>query len=91
MNYDRYRVSVEKLENGFVVEIPDMVEIAKRQAAEKKKDGKESPCCYYGDLTKKFSCKSVNEVKKIVGDALGQIPGHDYDSAFAEATASKKK
>jgi hypothetical protein len=33
-----YRISVETLENGYSVEVPDMAAIAKRHADEKKKE-----------------------------------------------------
>ena len=86
MSYDRYRVSVEALENGFKVEVPDMEEIAKKEAAAKKK-GDLAP--YLGDCTKSFAAKTVKEAIKIVTAALEKIPEQDYETAF-DAAASKK-
>lgn len=90
MSYDRYRVSIEVLENGFEVEVPDMEAIAKKRADEKKKtkDG----CCpslYFGDCTKKFAAKTLKEALKYVTDAMGQIPEDEYAAAFDEAAAKK--
>ena len=82
-----YRISVETLENGYSVEVPDMAAIAKRHAEEKKKS--QSPSVYFGDLTKKFAAKSVKEVLKLVQASLEQLPEGEFDAAFDEA--SKKR
>jgi len=82
-----YRVSVETLENGYSVEVPDMAAIAKKHADEKKKS--QMPSMYIGDMTKKFAAKSVKEVLKLVQQSLEQLPEGEYDAAFSEA-ASKK-
>jgi len=89
--YDKYRVSVEVLENGYKVEVPDMEAIAKKQAEAKKKQAKDgcAPSCYYGDLTKCYAAKSVKEVMKLVQQALEQMPEGEFDAAFDEA--SKKR
>lgn len=84
--YDRYRVSIEALENGFAVEVPDMEEIAKKQAAAKKA---KQPEPYVGDCTKKFAARNVKEVLKIVGQALEKMPDAEYDAAFDEAAGKK--
>jgi len=90
VSYDKYRVSVEVLENGFKVEVPDMAAIAKKQA-EAKKQAKPGcmPSCYFGDLTKCYAAKTVKEVLKLVQASLEQMPEGEYDTAFSEA-ASKK-
>ena len=90
MSYDKYRVSVEVLENGFKVEVPDMAAIAKKQV-EAKKQAKPGcmPSCYFGDLTKCYAAKTVKEVLKLVQASLEQMPEGEYDTAFSEA-ASKK-
>lgn len=88
MSYDRYRVSVEVLENGFKVEVPDMEEIAKKQAAAKKAvaAGKGSDCSpYIGGCTKSFAAKSVKEVLKLVQASLEKMPESEFDAAFGEA------
>lgn len=90
MSYDRYRISIEVLENGFEVEVPDMEEIAKRkkESAKKSKDG----CCpsmYFGDCTKKYAAKTLKEVQTLITAAMKQIPEEEYATAFDEA-ASKK-
>ena len=85
-----YRVSIEPLENGYAVEVPDMEAIAKKKADAKKKAGAEKSCDpYIGDCTKKYAAKSVKEVLKLVQASLEQLPEGEYDSAFKEA-ASKK-
>ena len=84
--HDRYRVSIEVLENGFVVEIPDFDEMAKKQAAAKKA---KQPEPYMGDCTKKFSARNVKEVMKIVGQSLENMPDAEYNAAFDEAAAKK--
>lgn len=88
MSYDRYRVSVESLENGFAVEVPDLDEMARKmkEAKAKTKSGECCPMPYMGDCTKKFAAKSVKEVLKIVGAALEKMPEAEYDSAFEEAS-----
>lgn len=86
MSYDRYRISVETLENGFAVECPDMEAIAKKQADAKKQS--KNGCCpevYIGDCTKKFAAKSVAEVLKLVKGSLEKMPESEYDAAFGEA------
>lgn len=88
MNGESFRVSVEVLENGFSVEVPDMAARAKK-IADAKKDKSRSPeyMPYMGDCTKKFAAKSVKEVLALVKASLGQIPENEYDTAFAEAAA----
>ncbi len=92
MSPDNFRISVETLENGFEVEVPDFAEMKKKQAAaDKAAKGKGSmdSCCspYMGDCTKKYAAKSVADVLKLVKDALGAMPAGEYDAAFAEAAA----
>ncbi len=94
MGYDRYRVSIECLENGYKVEIPDMEAIAAKQkkaAAENKtKGGSPYPTdCYIGDCTKSYAAKNVKEVVKLVQAALEKMPDMEYDSAFNDAAKSK--
>ena len=97
MSPDNFRISVETLENGFEVEVPDFAEMKKKQAAaDKAAKGKGSmdSCCpspYFGDCTKKYAAKSVAEVLKLVKDALGAMPASEYDAAFAEAAAQTEK
>lgn len=84
MSYNSdYVIRIKPLENGFMVEVPDMEEIKKKQAAAKK-SGNMSP--YLGDCTESYAAKSVAEVLKLVKAALGQIPEADYAAAFEEAT-----
>lgn len=86
MGYERYRVSIETLENGFKVEVPDMEAIAKKQAEAKKKNpNAPSDYCYIGDCTKSYAAKSVQEVMKLVKASLEKIPEHEFDTAFAQA------
>jgi len=86
MAYESYRVSVEVLENGYKVEIPDMKARAEKKAAAKKAKQLEP---YYGDCTKSYAAKSVKEVMKLVQQALEQMPEGEFDAAFDEA--SKKR
>lgn len=91
MSYDKYRVSIETLENGFKVEVPDMEAIAKKRAEDKKKQAKDGcmPSCYFGDLTKCYAAKTVKEVLGYVKAALEQMPEGEYDTAFKEAADKK--
>lgn len=83
MNGD-YRVSIRPLENGFMVEVPDMEAIRKKEAEAKKNKG--AMPCYIGDCTESYAAKSVAEVVKLVKTALEQIPESEYAKAFEEAT-----
>jgi hypothetical protein len=88
---EKYRVSVEVLENGFKVEVPDMEAIAKKHAEDKKKQAKDgcAPSCYYGDMTKSYAAKTIKEVLKLVQASLEQMPEGEYDAAFNEASNKK--
>jgi hypothetical protein len=86
MSYDRYRISIEQLENGWTVELPDFAEIAaKKKAAAKSKDSSNSVAPYLGDCTKSFAAKNVAEVLKLVKGSLENMPESEYDKAFGEA------
>ncbi len=85
MNGMRCRISVETLENGFEVEVPDMEAVKKSMADSKKKSEGAMP--YMGDMTKKFAAKSVKEVIKLVTAALEGMPENEYDKAFNEAAS----
>ena len=89
MSYDRYRVSVEVLENGFSIEIPDFEEMAKKKEAAAKAAKTNKGMCaaepYLGDCTKKYAAKSVAEVLKLVKGSLEKMPEAEYDVAFKEA------
>ncbi|MCR4338517.1 MAG: hypothetical protein NUW01_01375 [Gemmatimonadaceae bacterium] len=92
MDSERYRVSVERLENGFEVEVPDMEARAKKTADAKKmaksKGGMDTMSMpYMGDCTKKYAAKSVKEVLSLIKESLGKIPDNEFDTAFAEAAA----
>jgi len=93
MNSEHYRVSIERLENGFMVEIPDLEKMAEMKAAAKKKAGKDSPMVepYMGDCVKKFAAKNVKEVLALVQGSLKTIPEAEFDSAFDEAAAETMK
>lgn len=87
---EQYRISIEAIDNGFVIEIPDLAEIAKKKAEAKKKS--KDGCCpsfYYGDCVKKLSARNVKEVQRIVGTALENLPEAEYSAAFDEATSKK--
>ena len=83
MAHKHYRISVEVLENGFAVEVPDMAAVAEKMAAAKKA---KQPDPYIGDAMKKFAAKSVKEVLKLVQASLEQMPEGEYDAAFNEAS-----
>lgn len=87
MNGMRCRISVEILENGFEVEVPDMEAMKKKMAEERKKRGDNCSIPYYGDFTKKYAAKNVKEVVKLVTNALNGLPEMDFDAAFKEAAA----
>lgn len=80
--HKHYRVSVEVLENGFTVEVPDLAAIAKQEKAAGRK-GDVAP--YMGDHYKKFQAGSVKEVLEIVKTSLSKIPEGEYDAAFDDA------
>lgn len=79
----RHRISIETLENGFEVELPDVVAIKKAEAESKKKGNGSFP--FTGDLTKKFAAKSMGEVIKLITGALKSIPEREFEDAFEEA------
>lgn len=84
-----YVVRIRPLENGFMVDVPDMEEVAKKEKeakAREKKDGYK-PSVYVGDCTKSFAAKSVKEVLKLVSAALSNLPESEFDAAFEEATS----
>jgi len=82
----RCRISIEVLENGFEVELPDVSAMDKAEAAAKKqKGGGSTP--YMGDMYKKYAAKTVKEVLNLVKPALSNLPQAQYDAAFAEASA----
>lgn len=81
------RISVEVLENGYEVEIPDIDAMDKAMAAAKKKPGASMP--YMGDMVKKYAAKTVKEVLALVTPALKNLPQQQYDEAFAEAAAER--
>lgn len=76
------RISVEVLENGYEVELPDIDAMNKAEAASKKS---KSPMPYMGGFMKKYAAKTVDEVIKLVKPALKNLPQSTYDEAFAEA------
>ena len=80
---DTYRISVERLENGFEVTVPDIPAIEKAEKDAKKKSGSTEP--YTGDLTKSYAAKSTKEVLALVKTAIEGIPANEFDSAFEEA------
>lgn len=86
MSYERYRISVETLENGYKVEIPDFEAIAQKQKDAKKKNPGMTDC-YIGDCTKSYAAKSVAEVLKLVKGSLENMPESEFDTAFEEAGA----
>lgn len=93
MDSERYRVSVERLVNGFEVEVPDMEARAKKKADAKKSGGKGiGPVCepYLGDCTKKYAAKSVKEVLALIKGSLEKIPENEFDAAFEEAATENK-
>ena len=92
MNSERYRVSIERLENGFEVELPDLEAMAKMKVDAKKKAGKDSSMAmpYMGDCVKKYAAKNVAEVLALVSGSLKSLPEAEFDSAFNEAAAEMK-
>lgn len=83
---ETYRVSIEAVENGFVVELPDMAKRAERQKKAKAKGGTDA-VPYMGDCTEKYTAKSILEVVKLVKSALEKIPEGEFDKAFNEAAS----
>lgn len=86
---DSYRVSIERLENGFEVTVPDVpaIEAAEKAAEKNKGKGGAGMCSpYTGDMTKSYAAATVPDVIKIIETALKSIPQQEYESAFAEAS-----
>lgn len=77
-----FNIRIELADNGYVVEVPDMEELNKREK-ERKKDS--SPV-WYGDCMEKKVAKTTGEVLSIVKAALANLPEKEYDDAFAEAS-----
>ena len=92
MDSERYRVSIERLVNGFEVELPDLEAMAKMKADAKKKAGKDSSMAmpYMGDCVKKYAAKNVAEVLALVSGSLKSLPEAEFDAAFDEAAAEMK-
>lgn len=92
MDSERYRISIERLENGFSVELPDLEAMAKMKADAKKNAGKDSPMSmpYMGDCTRKYAAKNTKEVIALVNGSLKTMPEAEFDSAFDEAAAETK-
>ena len=84
MSYDCCRVSIECLENGYTVEVPDMDAIAKKQK-DAKKDPNATGEMYVGGMTKTFAAKDSKAVIKIVQAYLEKMPDMEYDTAFEDA------
>lgn len=82
------RISVEVLENGYEVELPDIDAMNKAEAKAKKDRPGMVPSIYSGDYTKKYAAKTVKEVLALVSPALKNLPQSTYDEAFAEAAKS---
>lgn len=86
---DTYRVSIERLENGFEVTVPDVPAIEAAKKAAKKSSGKAgAELCspYTGNMTKSYAAATVPDVIKIIEAALKSIPQQEFESAFAEAS-----
>ena len=92
MDSERYRISIERLVNGFEVELPDLEAMAKMKKEAAKKTGKDSPMSmpYMGDCVKKYAAKNVKEVLALVSGSLKTIPEAEFDAAFDEAAAETK-
>lgn len=88
---ERFRISVEALENAYEVEIPDF-EAIKQKKADAKKNAKGMGMMdpYTGDCTKTYAAKSVGEVLKLVKGCLEKMPEAEFDSAFSEAAEKHK-
>lgn len=84
---DDYVIRIKPLENGFMIEVPDMEMIKKKKAeAAKSKNGGSMAMPYTGDCTESYAAKSVAEVLKLVKTSLSQLPESEFAAAFEEAT-----
>ena len=91
---DTYRVSIERLENGFEVTVPDVpaIEKAEKDAEKNKgKSGMEVCSPYTGGMTKSYAAATVKDVLKLIETALKDIPEREFESAFAEASAMENE
>jgi hypothetical protein len=82
------KITIEVLDNGYEVEIPDVAAMNKAEAdAKKAKPGSMASSPYSGDFMKSYVAKTVKDVLAIVTPALKNMPQSSYDEAFAEAVA----
>lgn len=81
-----YTIRIRCLENGYMVEVPDMEKIKEKEAQDKKKGSGSYPT-YIGDLTESYAAKTVGEVLKLVKQCLAGLPDPEveYAQTFAEA------
>lgn len=86
---DTFRINIEMVDNGYVVEIPDLDEIAKKKKEMAGSKGADS--MYLGDCTEKRVAKSAGEVLSIVKYALANLPEAEYSDAFDEASKEESK
>lgn len=90
MMEDSCRITIDLMENAFAVTVPDWAGIAqKKKDAKKRAEANKltDSYCYTGDCTKKYAAKTVEEVQKLVKDAIQKMPAQEYAAAFAEAEA----
>lgn len=84
---DSCRITIKTVENGYVVDIPDMDAMKTAEVAAKKKG---NPTPYMGDMMKSYTAKSIKEVQALVKAALNKMPENEFDAAFEEAAAEAK-
>ena len=82
-----FNIRIELADNGYVVEVPNVEELDKREKERKKGD---SPA-WYGDCVEKKVAKTTGEVLSIVKAALANLPEAEYADAFAEASEKETK
>lgn len=85
------KITIEVLDNGYEISVPDVAAMNKAEAdAKKAKGGSPMSMPYSGDYMKSFVAKTVKDVLAIITPALKNLPQMTYDEAFAEAAAEYK-
>jgi predicted RNase H-like HicB family nuclease len=91
MSNESYRITIEALQNGYVVEVPDMdLRAEKEKEAKKNHKGPGAPYVgYMGDCTEKYACTTVDEVVTKIKGALSKLPESEFSEGFKAAVKEK--
>lgn len=82
---ESFRIYIEQVENGYVVEVPDLDEVAEK----KKQKGTGNVPVYIGNPTEKYACGTIAEVIEKVRGALAKLPDEEFHDGFKSAVKDK--